>query len=192
PGTNNDYKMSGAFTTDASGDLLFSGRFVSAPSNSPAVFLNAARISDLAPAPVVDFGHPILSEFLASNSNGITDEDGDSSDWIEIWNTTANTLDLNGWRLTDDSTLPAKWVFPSGVLVPSQARLRVWASGKDRLANPAALHTNFQLDKAAGSYLAFSTPDGTIITAYTNLPSQREDISYGLAGTVEPLTMGYF
>src|SRR3954462_804632 len=30
-----------------------------------------------------------LSEFLASNSNSIPDEDGDNEDWIEIQNTTA-------------------------------------------------------------------------------------------------------
>lgn len=191
PGTNNDDKMVGAFATDATGALLISGRTQSAAGTN-AVFLNAARISDLAPAPIVNLGHPILSEFLASNSNGIKDEDGDSSDWIEIWNTTGATLDLTSWRLTDDAALPAKWVFPSGVLLTSQSRLLVWASGKDRTTNPAALHTNFQLDKAAGAYLAFAKPDGTIVTAFTNLPSQREDISYGLAGSAEPLTAGYF
>ncbi len=189
PGTNNDAKMAGAFTSDASGDLLISGRSV---SGSPAVFLNAVRVSDLAPAPIVNFGHPILSEFLANNGHGITDEDGDTSDWIEIWNTTASTLDLSGWRLTDDATVPNKWVFPAGVQLTSQARMIVWASGKDRTANPAALHTNFALDKATGAYLAFSKPDGTIVTAFSNLPSQREDISYGLAGSAEPLTAGYF
>ena len=27
-----------------------------------------------------------ISEFLANNSKSITDEDGDNSDWIELWN----------------------------------------------------------------------------------------------------------
>ncbi len=188
PATNNDYKMAGAFTTNAAGELTISGRLV---AGSPGVFLNALRVSDLIPASIVDFGHPILSEFLASNSSGIVDEDGDSSDWIEIWNTTANDLNLAGWHLTDDATLPAKWTFPAGVIVPSQGRLVVWASGKNRTTNPAALHTSFTLSKTAGAYLAFTKPDASIVTSYTNLPAQFTNISYGLFGAAEPLTAGY-
>lgn len=189
PGTNNDCKMAGAFITNASGQLLISGRAV---SGSPSVFLNAARVSELGPRPIVDLGHPILSEFLASNSDGITDEDGDASDWLEIWNTTSAMLDLSGWRLTDDSGIPTKWVFPAGTVLQSQGRLLVWASGKNRASNPSALHTNFSLGKAAGAYLALSKPDGTIVTLFSNLPAQLEDISYGLNGSAEPLTQGFF
>ena len=189
PATNNDCKMAGVFTTNASGELLISGRVV---ANAPAVFLDAVRVSDLLPAQIVDFAHPILSEFLADNGNSIVDEDGDTSDWIEIWNTTAGTLDLAGWRLTDDPGLSAKWVFPPDVVLSSQGRLIVWASGKNRTTNPAALHTNFALNKSAGSNLALARPDGTIVTTFSNLPSQRENVSYGLEGSTEPLTEGFF
>ena len=27
-----------------------------------------------------------INEFMAANSGGLLDEDGDTSDWIEIWN----------------------------------------------------------------------------------------------------------
>ncbi|MDB4562949.1 lamin tail domain-containing protein, partial [Akkermansiaceae bacterium] len=42
---------------------------------------------------------PIISEFMASNSGTINDEDGDSSDWIEIHNPDASPVDLDGYRL---------------------------------------------------------------------------------------------
>ncbi|RYD73029.1 MAG: hypothetical protein EOP84_22185, partial [Verrucomicrobiaceae bacterium] len=190
PATNNDYKMAGAFTADASGELLISGRSV---VNTPNVFLNALRVSLLAAPQVVDFGHPILSEFMADNSSGITDEDGDTSDWIEIWNTTPSFLDLSGWHLTDNPLVPAKWTFPSGVVLPAQGFVRLWASGKNRLADPARLHTNFALGKAAGSYLALRRPGGGVpVTEYSNLPAQEPDISYGLHGDAQPLTAGFF
>jgi hypothetical protein len=189
PATNDDYKMAGIFTANGAGELLITGRVV---ANSPAVFLNALRVSLVGTAPVVDFGHPILSEFLADNDGGISDEDGDESDWIEIWNTTSGDLNLGGWRLTDNAGLPARWVFPAGVTLPSQQRLLVWASGKNRTAVPGPLHTNFALSQNVGSYLALSRPDGTIVSSFTNLPSQRADISYGVSGETEPLTAGFY
>jgi hypothetical protein len=34
-------------------------------------------------APAADL---VLTEFLAANRGGLTDEDGEASDWIEVWN----------------------------------------------------------------------------------------------------------
>lgn len=45
---------------------------------------------------------PIINEFMASNSGTIDDGNGQSSDWIEIYNPTATEIDLAGWHLTDD------------------------------------------------------------------------------------------
>ncbi|MEM7392507.1 MAG: hypothetical protein AAF492_09165, partial [Verrucomicrobiota bacterium] len=41
-----------------------------------------------------------LNEVMASNASGLTDEDGDSPDWIEIKNELAGTINLTGWYLT--------------------------------------------------------------------------------------------
>lgn len=190
PVTNDDYKMTGVFTTSGAGELLLSGRPV--VGTGAVVFLNALRISSLATAAVVDFGHPVINEFVAENANGIVDEDGATSDWIEIWNTTASTLNLAGWTLTDDVLIPAKWTFPAGVSVASQGFLRVWASAKNRTTNAANLHTNFALGKTAGSYLALAQPGGAIVSSFSNLPAQRANVSYGRFGPTEPQTVGYF
>ena len=191
PVTNNDYKMAGTFTTNASGQLAISGRLV---VNGAAVFLNSLRVSSLATAAVVDFGHPVINEFTADNANGITDEDGATSDWLEIWNTTTTSLNLAGWTLTGNAALaaPVTWTFPAGVNVPSQGYLRVWASAKNRTANPAALHTNFTLEKSAGSSLALVNPSGTVVSSFAALPAQRSNVSYGRYGITEPQTLGYF
>lgn len=189
PTANTDYKMTGAFTANASGQLVISARSV---ANAPNVFINALRISSLTAPPVVDFGRPVISEFMAENSNGITDEDGDTSDWIEIWNTTTSTATLSGWTLSDDPLLPAKWTFPAGTTIPSQGFLRVWASAKNRTTNPGSLHTNFALDKDPGGYLALRRPDATVASEFANIPGQRANVSYGRFGNTEPQTIGYF
>jgi hypothetical protein len=77
------------------------------------------------------FGAPVITEFLAVNSAGLSDQDGDRSDWIEIHNPDATSIDMAGWTLTDDPANPTKWTFPS-VVIPSGEYLIVFASGKSR------------------------------------------------------------
>src|SRR5947209_286964 len=55
----------------------------------------------------------IISEFLAHNTSGIVDEDGDFSDWIEIYNSGPTAVNLGGWYLTDNPADLTKWAFPS-------------------------------------------------------------------------------
>ena len=46
-----------------------------------------------------------ISEVLASNQTGITDEQGLVSDWIEIHNRSSEPQSLAGWSLTDTTCL---------------------------------------------------------------------------------------
>ena len=73
----------------------------------------------------------VISEFMASNDNILNDEDGDSEDWIEIFNEGASVVNLTGWHLTDDAALLTKWTFPNVTLDPGEL-LVVFASNKDR------------------------------------------------------------
>lgn len=122
----------------------------------------------------------VLSEFMAINGGTLTDADGDTPDWIEIYNPSATTVvDLAGWHLTDDPADLTRWTFPS-VEVPPHGFLIVFASGKNR-TDGGELHTNFKLS-GDGEYLALVEPDGvTIATEYAPAyPPQRPDVSYGL------------
>ena len=122
----------------------------------------------------------VISEFLASNSTGLADIDGDREDWIEILNQGAGAVNLDGWFLTDEGTRLTKWAFPGIVLNP-RARLLVFASDKDRRDPDGELHTNFKL-ASEGEYLALVRPDGTTVEhAYSpGYPLQVQDVSYGL------------
>ena len=55
----------------------------------------------------------IISEFLANNVSGLRDEINEHEDWIEIENTSAATVALSGWYLTDDVTRLRKWPLPA-------------------------------------------------------------------------------
>ena len=127
-----------------------------------------------------DFGQVVINEFLAANRDGLKDDDGEAGDWIELRNNGGVTVDLAGWSLSDDSTKPGKWVFPSVTIRPS-ASLIIHATGKNRRVLGQSLHTNFKLG-VEGEYLGLFSPElsrqvvDEIAPAY---PEQRSNISYG-------------
>ena len=89
---------------------------------------------------------------MASNDRSLYDEDGQSSDWIEIFNPDPTSVDISGWFLTNDPSELDRWELPTGVVLPSGGSLIVFASNKDR--DVGELHTNFKLSKEPGGYLA--------------------------------------
>ena len=72
-----------------------------------------------------------INEIMASNTFTLSDEDGDYSDWIEIYNATSDTINILNWGLTDEKTEPFKWMFPDLTLTGGQ-HLVLFASDKDR------------------------------------------------------------
>ncbi len=133
-------------------------------------------------------GDAKISEFMAANSSTLSDEDGDESDWIEIHNPTAESLDLGGWHLTDRSGNLTKWTFPT-VQLNAGERLVVFASGKSRTVGTGQLHTNFSLD-GDGEYLALVRPDLSIATDFApSFPDQVPDVSYGVGNATTVSTV---
>ncbi len=123
-----------------------------------------------------------INEFVAGNLGGLTDEDREVQDWIEIHNRGTNAVNLLGWSLTDDHAVPGKWTFPSRVLNSGQF-LVVFASGKDRRALSGAnrFHTNFKLNAFGDALALFNAESPRVaVTAFTPaFPEQRLDYSYG-------------
>jgi hypothetical protein len=81
-----------------------------------------------------------INEFLSSNVNGIIDEDGEYSDWIEVYNKGASVSNLSAFSLSDEINVPAKWTFPQLELSPG-GHILVFASGKDRRILPLTYQT---------------------------------------------------
>ncbi|MFP6898466.1 MAG: lamin tail domain-containing protein [Roseibacillus sp.] len=124
-----------------------------------------------------------ITEFMADNKNTLQDGDDDASDWIEIFNSGPQPVNMEGYFLTDEIDALTKWSFPS-VEITENGFLLVFASGKDRSIPGAELHTSFKLS-SDGEYLALVAPDGSSVVAEFGtednpLPEQFEDASYGL------------
>ncbi len=131
----------------------------------------------------------IINEFMAINNSKYddfqtlsdgewVDEDGDSSDWIELLNITDHPISLNGWYLTTNPDKLKGWEMPDITLEPGAFRI-IAASGKDRNDPDGQLHADFQL-AGEGGFIALVKPDGkTVVHSYV-YRQQFAGISYGL------------
>src|SRR6476620_6020019 len=158
----------------------FAGPRSGRPQQSQTCDRAAAAEAEMLESRVLMAASPIISEFLASNKNTNTDEDGDFSDWIEIYNPDSSRVSLNGYSLTDDRSKLTKWKFPN-VSLAGKGYLLVWASDKNRTDPTRPLHTNFKLSDD-GEYLGLVDPDGVTIASDfgAQFPPQTTDISYGV------------
>ena len=134
-------------------------------------------------------GSVVVSEFMASNNTTILDGDGESSDWIELYNPTDSPVNLDGWFLSDKTGNPDKWRIPNVTLAAAgdpgwDDYLLIFASGRDDSDYPywdgQYYHTNFELSKEGENVLLVRDDGSTIEHGYEDYPEQFTDISYGI------------
>ncbi|MBQ6375170.1 MAG: lamin tail domain-containing protein [Clostridia bacterium] len=116
----------------------------------------------------------MISEIMPVNHSTLKDEDGDFSDWLELYNGTGAPVDLNGYALSDDDANHLKWRFPSRVMQPGEY-LVVFASGKDRSDPDGELHANFRLS-GKGEAIRLYDPKSNALS-YVQYSSVSADIS---------------
>lgn len=97
------------------------------------------------------------------------------SDWVELYNSNSEGVDLSGFYFSDNGSDYTKWNFPDGTYISGKSFLVIICDGDDN-----GLHTSFKISGGTeGIYLTI--PDG-----YTVLDgvSQAEDTGTGSYGRV--------
>ena len=100
-----------------------------------------------APLPVV------INEWMADNDGpaGFADSvDGQFEDWLELYNPNTNALNIGGFFLTDDLSVPTKWQIPTPTLIQPRGFLLVWADNEPQqnaMDTNGNLHAAFQLSR---------------------------------------------
>lgn len=116
----------------------------------------------------------VINEFLTDNVGLQKDEYRNSEDWIELYNNTGTTLNLDNLYLSDDEGHLMKWKFPANSAIAPNAYFMVWADD-DSLEK--IFHTNFNLSKDSGKiFLTHAT--GTILDSIA-YGIQVSNVSYG-------------
>lgn len=130
--------------------------------------------------PVIETGGPIISEFVANNSD-LEDEFAGKPGWIELFNGSSSPVDLTGWYLTDSKKNLTKWRLNGIVLNPYNYQI-AFASGRDRQLSPTSfLHTSFTMAKSGG-YLALVKPDGLTVASDYEYGPQEKNVAFGESG----------
>jgi len=110
----------------------------------------------------------VINEIVASNDkdSGIKDPNGDTADWIELYNNTSSDKNLSGYYLSNDKDVLKHWRFPENSTIAANDYLIVWA---DRDVDEDGLHTDFKLSKVAGEvYLSFENGEIVDEVVFTN------------------------
>ena len=116
----------------------------------------------------------VINELMADNASTISDSNENTPDWIELFNTSDQTVDLTGWQLSDEAAIPDKWIFPA-ITIPPRGYLLIFASGMDNF--DGVWHTNFKLSKS-GETVLLADNSGTVID-WVSFEEQATDQSYG-------------
>ena len=114
-----------------------------------------------------------INELMASNSETLEDQNGESSDWIELYNTSDSAVNLKGLCLSDGKKTLEKFVFPD-VILPAHGYLVVFASGEEDVTGEE-IHVGFKLS-ADGERVVLSA--GGVILDIVSFDAQEKDISY--------------
>ena len=103
----------------------------------------------------------VINEFLAVNDSlGTTrDSEGETDDWIELYNNTDTEMDLSDVFLSDNPENKFKWQFPAGTIIPAAGYLIVWC---DEDGGQPGLHASFKLNRD-GEQVFLSNADGSTI-----------------------------
>ena len=99
-----------------------------------------------------------INEVSADNSIYVNDY-FKKNDWIELYNTTSDDIDVAGMYLSDNLSKPTKYQIPSdgdiNTVIEPHGHLVIWA---DKLTDLTQLHASFKL-AAEGGYLTLTSAD---------------------------------
>jgi len=121
----------------------------------------------------------VINEFMAKNDSAYADPQGEFDDWVEIYNTTGEPIDLGGMYITDDLGDLTKYQIPMGfssqTTVPAEGFLVLWA---DEDLTDGAVHLDFKLS-ADGEDIALVNTDGITPIDSKTFGPQATDESMG-------------
>lgn len=118
----------------------------------------------------------VVNEVMSSNSGFLVDEDGDTSDWLELYNLSDTAIALAGYYISDSEGDHFKFALPDTTMSPG-GYLLVFASGKNRARSGAEIHANFAI--SANGETVLLTRNGAIIHRL-NVPPMDAGTSFGL------------
>ena len=119
-----------------------------------------------------------ISEVMASNDSISTYANAACADWIELYNSGNETVDLTNWGLSDRLDRGRRWQFPMGTTIgPGEYKVIMCDRQSDKNTRQE-LHASFKVGKLKKETITLTDPTGRVLDKMT-LPEMRTDVSYG-------------
>ena len=120
-----------------------------------------------------------INEVLVTNEQNYQDDYSLHNAWIEIFNTSFASVNIEGCYLTNDKDNPTKYPIPKGdvlTLIKPRQHILFWADG---MPNRGTFHVSFTLDPSKENYIALYDSNGkTLIDEITVPAGMLADQSY--------------
>ena len=118
----------------------------------------------------------VISEVMSANNAAVTDENGKYGDWIEIWNSSARTMNLEGVGLSDKGDR-IRFLFPKVNLEPD-GRIVVFCDKTNQASPNSTFHAKFGLS-SVGEVVYLYDPNAYLIDS-CKYPIMGSNESYAL------------
>ena len=97
--------------------------------------------------------NPVRINEVSGSNDSYIDEGGKKGDWIELYNTTSQPIDVEGMYLSDNLAKPTKYQITKGetnanTIIPANGYLVIWCDKRETTDN--GLHASFKIDGDGG------------------------------------------
>lgn len=111
----------------------------------------------------------VINEVSASNSIYVNDY-FKKADWIELYNSSDEEVDIRGMYLSDNLDMPEKYQVPEddaliNTIIPAHGYKVIWCDKKDNISND--IHANFKLENEGGNVMITKYDDSELVFADT-------------------------
>lgn len=120
-----------------------------------------------------------INEIMTSNGGVITDNDGNSPDWVEIANVSNSLVNLKGYVLARNAKAGNVFIFPDMSLQPEECVV-VFADSHLSEEAGGELHAPFRLSASGDVLMLFNQADVAVDTV--NIPALGENEVYAREG----------
>lgn len=113
----------------------------------------------------------IINEVCSTSSGVISDFDGNSHDYIELYNGTDQEIILDNYGLSD-SEKEIKWVFPANSSIGPHEYLVVFCSGQVQ----EGMFANFKISSSGNEVISLRKPSGKIVDAVETVALEANQV----------------
>ena len=128
--------------------------------------------------PTIYIPELFLNEICSIN-NSYPDDNQQLDDWVELYNADTSTVNIAGYKITNNLNNPNLFTFPQvssqTTMAPGSFKI-LWA---DQNTTQGPLHMNFTLSESSGGTIGLYAQDGETLIDQINYPSLLPGTTFG-------------